>query len=230
MKNYAGIFVAIVCVVPFSCFAQLATSKSPVVETAGSTHLQSENKPDKDLVIEAYYVEETINMPFGKRVTKYEVSKLDMVSTYDLGPNNTRVVTPIYKKPKIKRTAVTLMPKVVTDIPDEKVEPVKVSVARPAETEKYVTIDISKTYEKVVDRGYKNTDMLQKIADKAYFEGEMELAAKYYTELIEIDKEIDPIYYYRCSESLKAIEEPEKANDMMVIFESKTLSNKVAKQ
>ncbi|WP_426483323.1 hypothetical protein [Flavobacterium sp. 2] len=230
MKNYAEIFVAIVCVVPFSCFAQKAVSKAPVIASAGSTHLQSDKKSDNDLVIEAYYVEETINMTFGRRVTKYEVSKLDMVNTYDLGPNNTRTVIPIYRKPKLKQTEVPLMSKVVIDIPDEKVEPVKVAVARPTEAPKYIDIDISKTYTKVVDKGYKNTDMLKKVADKSYFEGDMESAAKYYGELIEVGKNLDPIYYYRCAESLKAINKPEKANEMMVLFESKNLANKVAKQ
>lgn len=230
MKNYAEIFVAIVCVGPFSCFAQKTVSKAPVIASAGSTHLQSDKKSDNDLVIEAYYVEETINMAFGRRVTKYEVSKLDMVNTYDLGPNNTRTVTPIYRKPKLKQTEVPLMAKVVIDIPDEKVEPVKVAVARPSEAPKYIDIDISKTYTKVVDKGYKNSDMLKKVADKSYFEDDMESAAKYYAELIEVTKNLDPIYYYRYAESLKAINQPEKANEMMVLFESKNLNNKVAKQ
>ncbi len=230
MKNYAEIFVTIVCVVPFCCFAQRAASKAPIIVAAGNTQLQSTNKTDDGLVIEAYYVEETINMNFGRRVTKYEVSKLDMVNTYDLGPNNTRTVTPIYRKPKLKQTDVPLMSKVVIDIPDEKVAPVKVAVVRPAETTKYIDIDISKTYAKVVDRGYKNTDMLKKVADQSYFEGDMEAAAKYYEELLEVGKNLDPIYYYRCAESLKAINKLEKANEMMVLFESKNLANKVAKQ
>jgi len=231
MKNYAEIFVTIICVVPFSCFAQLAASKTPVIAAAGKTQIQTDKKAaDDGLVIEAYYVEETINMTFGRRVTKYEVSKLDMVNTYDLGPNNTRTVTPIYRKPKLKQAEVPLMAKVVIDIPDEKVEPVKVAVARPAETAKYIDIDISKTYTKVVDKGYKDIDMLKKVADKSYFEDDMEAAAKYYAELIEVGKNLDPIYYYRYAESLKAINQPEKANEMMVLFESKNLNNKVAKQ
>ncbi|WPO80233.1 hypothetical protein [Flavobacterium sp. KACC 22761] len=230
MKNYTEIFVTIICVVPFSCFAQLTASKTPVIAAAGKAQVQTDKKADDGLVIEAYYVEETINMTFGRRVTKYEVSKLDMVNTYDLGPNNTRTVTPIYRKPKLKQTEVPLMSKVVIDIPDEKVEPVKVAVARPAETAKYIDIDISKTYGKVIDKGYKNADMLKKVADKSYFEDDMESAAKYYAELIEVTKNLDPIYYYRYAESLKAINQPEKANEMMVLFESKNLNNKVAKQ
>ncbi|RED25047.1 hypothetical protein BD847_1790 [Flavobacterium cutihirudinis] len=229
MKAYAVIFLTIVFVFPLNCFSQKAT-KTNTNPDNGITKLNADAKPDEELVIAAYYVEETINMTFGKRITKYEVSKLDMVNTYDLGPNNTRIVTPIYRKPKVKAAEVPLMAKIVTDIPAETVKPVKVEVTHKAEPAKYIDIDISRTYEKVLDKGYKSVDMLRKVADKSYFDGDMEEAAKYYAELLGMSANLDSIYYYRYAESLKAINQTEKANEMMLLFESKNPTNRVAKK
>lgn len=229
MKTYAVIFTTIVFAFPFNCFSQKA-AKTNTNSDNGITNFSSTAKPDEELIVAAYYVEETINMTFGKRITKYEVSKLDMVNTYDLGPNNTRVVTPIYRKPKVKATEVPLMAKIVTDIPTETVKPVKVEVAHKAEPAKYIDIDISGTYEKVLDKGYKSVDMLRKVADKSYFDGNMEEAAKYYQELLNMSANLDSIYYYRYAEALKATNQTEKANEMMLLFESKNPKTRVAKQ
>src|SRR6187402_1006391 len=100
MKTYAVKITTIACVFSFSCFAQRATSNTPVIAPIANTHSQPDNKSDDDLVLDYYHVEETINMSFGRRVTKYDVSKLDMVNMYDLGPNNIRTVTPVYRKAK----------------------------------------------------------------------------------------------------------------------------------
>lgn len=44
-----------------------------------------------------YKVEEIINMKFGGSTTRYTVSDLSLISKVDLGPDNIRIITPIYK-------------------------------------------------------------------------------------------------------------------------------------
>lgn len=44
-----------------------------------------------------YKVEEIINMKFGGTTTRYTVSDLSLISKVDLGPDNIRIITPIYK-------------------------------------------------------------------------------------------------------------------------------------
>lgn len=225
MKTYV-ILTAIVFTFSLSCFGQ-STDRAPDNLAIENATVRSDNSPKENLVIVAYYVEETINMTFGKRITKYEVSKLSMVNTYDLGPNNTRVVTPIYRKAKVKNVA--LQSKTLIDSSVVKIEPVNVEVIPPTEIPTYLTIDVVDTYAKVLDKGYKSVEMLTKVADRAYFEGDLVTAAKYYEELFVMKSDLDAMYYYRYAESLKGINQMEKANEAMLLFESKNVGNNVIK-
>ncbi len=231
MKTYS-LSIVISCVFSFSCFGQRASSNTPAVTAMANAHstidAKSDSKSDDGLVIESYYVEETINMPFGRRVTKYEVSKLDMVNTYDLGPNNTRTVTPIYKKAKVKPTQVAILSQTVKE-PVANIDNVKVTVIAPSQEQKYLTVDLTDTYMKVVDRGYTSVEMLKKVADKHYFNGEMNEAVKYYGQLLEVSPDLEASYYYRYAQSLKETGQKDKAAEMMVLFESKN-SDKIAKE
>lgn len=213
--------MAIVFVFSSNCFAQ--------VHDPASLNLAIKNASKDNMVIAAYYVEETINMPFGKRITKYEVSKLDMVNTYDLGPNNTRIVTPIYRKPKVKTIDVGLESKSLVDSIVATVQPVEVALVAPAEAPRYINIDVVSTYAKVLDKGYKSVEMLTKVADRAYFDGDLTTAAKYYEELIAMETNLNTMYYYRYAQSLKGINQTEKANEAMLLFESKNTGNNVIK-
>lgn len=195
----------------------------------GTAISKPEDTSKDGLVIVAYYVEETINMTFGRRITKYEVSKLEMVNTYDLGPNNTRVVTPIYGKPKVKSVKLALEPKTFVDTSATVIKPIKVDVMAVSEPPKYLSIDIVETYAKVLHKGYKSIDMLIKVADRAYFEGDLVTAAKYYEELISMTTDLDAMYYYRYAQSLKGIDQAEKGNETMLLFESKNIGNNVVK-
>ncbi len=219
MKTYAVKITTIACVFSFSCFAQRATSNTPVID----------NKSDDDLVLDYYHVEETINMSFGRRVTKYDVSKLDMVNMYDLGPNNIRTVTPVYRKAKVKPTEIGMLSKTIKDTVTN-IKPVKLEVIAPSQKAKYLTVDLTSTYMKVVDKGYASTEMLKKVANKHYFNGEMNEASKFYAQLLEMSPDIEPSYYYRYAQSLKETGQTEKANEMMVLFESKNMTNKIAKE
>jgi tetratricopeptide (TPR) repeat protein len=229
MKTYAANFTLIACVFSFSCFAQRAAPNTPVIAPIANAHSQSDES-DNDLVLDYYHVEETINMTFGRRVTKYEVSKLDMVNTYDLGPNNIRTVTAVYRKAKVKPTEIALLPKTITDTIPSTIKPVKVEVIAPSQKAKYLIVNRTKTYMQVVDKGYASADMLKKVADQHYFDGEMSAAAKYYAQLIEMSPDIEPSYYYRYAQSLKETGQKEKANEIMVLFENKNMNNKIVKE
>lgn len=229
MKTYIVYFIATISVFSFNSFGQ--SIKNSAIITAENVVLKENNIISKDnLIIVAYSVEETINMTFGRRVTKYEVSKLSMVNTYDLGPNNTRVVTPIYGNPKVKMVEAGLESKIVVDTTITTIKPVKIEVIAPTEAPKYLTIDVVNTYAKVLDKGYKSVNMLIKVADRAYFDGDFVMATKYYEELFGINTNLDAMYYYRYAQSLKGINKAEKADEMMKLFESKNLAYRVVKE
>lgn len=231
MKTYAALFITTICFFSFKCFGQRKNTVDVTAEIANANS-QLNNVSKEGLFIEGYYVEETINMPFGKRITKYEVSKLNMVNTYDLGPNNTRTVTPIYRKPKVKTAEIAgSQSKTVTNN-STTTKSVVVEVAAEPQPggPKYIVVDVVNTYAKVLDKGYKSIDMLMKVADRSYFDGDLVLAAKYYAQLFAMTKNLDTMYYYRYAQSLKAINQPQKADEMMKIFESRNSNIKIAKQ
>lgn len=208
------------CVFSSYCFGQRVNNAQFTTEK-GQVRSETDNISKEGLVIAGYYVEETINMAFGKTITKYEVSRLSMVNTCDLGPNNTRVVTPIYRKSKIKTVESGLQSKVLVDPVTSTIKPVKVEVVAQAERPQYITVDVVNTYAKVLDKGYKSIDMLTKVADRAYFDGDLVNAAKYYSELFSMSEKLESMYYYRYAQALKGIGQMDKADEMIKLFESK---------
>ena len=82
-------------------------------------------------------------------------------------------------------------------------------------------IDAIKAYEKVAQKGYKSADMYQKIGNSYYFNGELESAAKWYSELFAMHTDLEPEYYFRYSQSLKSIGENKKADEMLQLFHQK---------
>ncbi|MFT7352310.1 MAG: outer membrane protein OmpA-like peptidoglycan-associated protein [Flavobacterium sp.] len=84
--------------------------------------------------------------------------------------------------------------------------------------EQYDYVDAIKTYERIFEKGYKSTDMLQKLGDSYYFKAELENAAKWYTELFALTQDVAPEYYYRYSQTLKAIKDYKKADQMLLKF------------
>ena len=226
MKKYEAVIVTLAFVFSLGCFAQ-STNNASASPAPGKTTLLTDSFPTDDLVIQSYYVEERINKLFGGRIITYQVSKLDLVETYDLGPNNTRTVIPNYvkKKPKVAPNAIETKTTIASS--SAAVKPVKVEITAPVATgSKYVTVNMVDTYEKVIDKGYKSIDMLKKVADRFYFEGNLTAAAGYYTQLFDQAQDLDVIYYYRYAQSLKAINEDEKANTLMKRFKSETLTMK----
>jgi outer membrane protein OmpA-like peptidoglycan-associated protein/tetratricopeptide (TPR) repeat protein len=82
----------------------------------------------------------------------------------------------------------------------------------------YAYIDAIKTYERIAEKGYKSADMFQKLGNAYYFNAKLENAAKWYGELFAMNTTVEPEYYYRYSQSLKAIGDNKQADAMMVKF------------
>lgn len=85
----------------------------------------------------------------------------------------------------------------------------------------YAYIDAIKTYEKVANKGYKSEDMFKKLGNSYYFNSNFEGASKWYGELFAMNTSVEPEYYYRYAQSLRAIGQTEQANKMMDEFATK---------
>lgn len=242
MKTKAQFFVAIASVFSLSGLAQ--QEKQFPTDTKMKVIYNAPSSPD--LVVVGYHVEERINKPMGSSVTSYTVSSLSLVGTNDLGENNVRIITPKYGKAKsivveqvatapIKFTKndaevkipLQAMPSSVTS--QATMRPIDVADSNEAmptiiaPKEKNAKIDILATYERIMDKGYKTVDMVIKVGNGHFFAGDLVLAAKWYDELFAMKTDLDPVYYYRYAQSLKAVKQFEKANAMMKIFETKNL-------
>lgn len=95
---------AVVSLLTFSGFAQqkeprhIRTKQIEEVETP-------DDLADTDLTIVSYHVVETIKKAMGSSITTYDVSSLSMINSNDLGPNNTRIITPRYVRTKSLKKA-----------------------------------------------------------------------------------------------------------------------------
>jgi tetratricopeptide (TPR) repeat protein len=234
MKNYILLYIAIVSVFSFNSFAQITkvglTDKN-TDEKKTITHNLSKKKSNPARTVKSYHVEESINMNFGGYVTTYNVSDSSLIGTYDLGPNNTRKVTVRYTKEAqpssyVKETIaespkpITVSPiLIVTDsIMKTKTEPL-------AKNNNSVYINVIKIYERVAEKGYKSIDIFQKLGNAYYYSSEMDKASKWYGKLFEMTSKLEPEYYYRYANSLKAIGQNEKANEMLKKFSQLSANN-----
>lgn len=245
MKKFVPLFVALVS------FGAMAQTNNSLAATAqmGNARLVYEGAGNNDNVVVAYHVEEKIYTRVGVHVTLYTVSSMEYVRKYDLGPGNTRTITPVYAKSKPKAIDVVAVNQVAaavikTDLPKAsasvaiptlaviakpKAEEPKVIevpaavVAEPAKEKKsmYVNINIIDTYEHTLERGYKSVEMLTKVGNNRYYEGDLVKAARWYTDLYAMTKDLEPSFYFRYSKCLDAINQKAKAKEMMKLFEEK---------
>lgn len=88
--------------------------------------------------------------------------------------------------------------------------------------DKFAYVDAIKTYERIFAKGYKSQDMLQKLGDSYYFKADLDNAAKWYGELFNFTQDVAPEYYYRYSQSLKAVKDYKKADEMLAKFNQKS--------
>ena len=91
-------------------------------------------------------------------------------------------------------------------------------VAGDKKYDNYSYIDAIATYERVAEKGYKDEKMFQKLGNAFYFNAELIKAERWYTELFAMNKEQEPEYFYRYSQSLKAVGNYTKANEMLEEF------------
>lgn len=217
MKNTAPFFVAFASFFTMCIFAQPSKEILPNALNENKEFV-ADNSELTIADIESYRVEERINMNFGGRITTYEVSTLSLVSTNDLGPNNVRVVTPKYVRAKpVANNKIALQP---IKVDAKNLKPTTVDLVIPKRKKDYVEIDVARSYERILEKGYESLDMLHIVANRRFFDGDLEIGAKWYAKLFELSKKVDSVYYYRFAQCLKAIGQNEKANQMMTLFEN----------
>jgi outer membrane protein OmpA-like peptidoglycan-associated protein/tetratricopeptide (TPR) repeat protein len=79
-------------------------------------------------------------------------------------------------------------------------------------------VDAIKTYERVAAKGYKSVDLFEKLGNSYYFNANLKQANKWYTELFAMNQEVEPEYYYRYAQTLKASEQYAKADEYLNKF------------
>ena len=84
----------------------------------------------------------------------------------------------------------------------------------------YSYIDARKTFMKVLERGYESQDLLQKIADSYYFNGDLDESVKWYDRLYtKYSDKVGAEYLFRYSQALKSVKDYAKADEIMKKFE-----------
>jgi len=88
--------------------------------------------------------------------------------------------------------------------------------------EQYEYVDAIATYEKVAEKGYKDEQLFKRLGNAYYFNADFVKAAKWYEALFLMNKNQDPEYLYRYSQTLKSVGEYEKASKMLDQFSKAT--------
>ncbi|RZJ31413.1 MAG: hypothetical protein EOO48_02125 [Flavobacterium sp.] len=226
MKTIRLYFTVFFATASLGCFAQQRgsiSSKHNVELLAGSI------TTDEQVVV-SYRVEERINMNFGSQITSYTVSSLNLISTNDLGPNNTRKITPVFAKAKMRAPLEMVSITPVTSVSNTQMPtagteilvpaaPVKAAAAAVEKKDAVAIVNVIETYERILDKGYNSVEMLKRVANSRFFDGDLIIAAKWYDRLFAQTSDLEPVYYYRYAQSLKAINQLKKSNEMMAVFE-----------
>jgi len=86
----------------------------------------------------------------------------------------------------------------------------------------YAYVDAIQTYERLVAKGYQSADMFKKLGNAYYFNSDFEKAAQSYEKLYQLSPDLEPEYYYRYAQSLKAIGKEKEAAIILNTFENKS--------
>jgi tetratricopeptide (TPR) repeat protein len=70
----------------------------------------------------------------------------------------------------------------------------------------------------VAQKGYKSVPLFQKLGNAYYFNAQLEQAEKWYGELFALTDKLESEYYYRYAQSLRAVGNNEKANQILEKF------------
>lgn len=95
--------------------------------------------------------------------------------------------------------------------------------------DKFAYIDAIKTYERIAAKGHRSIDLYQKLGNAYYFNAELEKANQWYSKLYSIKKTMEAEYYFRYSQTLKAIRKYGKADEMLHLFLQKNSEDARAK-
>lgn len=87
--------------------------------------------------------------------------------------------------------------------------------------DQFAYVDAIKTYEKVAAKGHKSAEVFQKLGNAYYFQSKLEEANKWYTKLFAMNQEVEPELYFRYAQTLKAVGDYKKADQMMEKFYQK---------
>lgn len=87
--------------------------------------------------------------------------------------------------------------------------------------ERFAYIDAIQTYERIAAKGYKSPELFQKLGNAYYFNSQFDKAAQWYEQLFALTTDVEAEYYYRYAQSLKALNQYEKSNQMMDAFNAK---------
>ncbi len=79
-------------------------------------------------------------------------------------------------------------------------------------------VDAIKTYERIAEKGYESPEIFQKLGNSYYFNAKLKEANVWYTKLFNLKQEVEPEYYYRYAQTLKAVADYNKANEYMDKF------------
>src|SRR5690606_33447896 len=74
-------------------------------------------------------------------------------------------------------------------------------------------IKASEIYEKVAEKGYRSTELFEKLGNTYYFNAQYEKALQWYGELFAMEQEVHPVYYLRYAQSLRASGQDQKARE-----------------
>ncbi|HPF11982.1 MAG TPA: OmpA family protein [Flavobacteriaceae bacterium] len=85
----------------------------------------------------------------------------------------------------------------------------------------YAFMNARESYIKAVEGGYRSVNVLSRLGDSYYFNGEYEDAAKWYGALFSYSEDIDKEYLYRYAQSLKTLGKYETADRIMDILNSR---------
>ena len=85
--------------------------------------------------------------------------------------------------------------------------------------ESYAFIDAQKIYLRLANEGYESEELFQKLGDSYYFNAKYEESAKWFDKLFnKYPETITPEYVFRYAQSLKALQQYDKSDEMMKEF------------
>ncbi len=86
----------------------------------------------------------------------------------------------------------------------------------------YAYVDAIQTYERIAAKGYQSAEMFEKLGNAYYFNSDFEKSAHWYEQLYQLSPDLEPEYYYRYAQSLKAIGKESEAATILNKFGSKS--------